>query len=193
MGRIPKLVKEKALAEHHLSSSSIENDDPSSSTASSSPPCSSLINSSSNNLTSTDGNLPFIDEQFFLDDFDAISIDSSPTALSSCNSYLLPEAFSIDETKYNHKENLSAINRPILTNCTVNYKEQYSTNVIEHIRTFVLTMVHPLTNTESNNEQLSFIRYLQRRIFDLCNTYNGCTRQFIERMNSMITLEVNKN
>ncbi|CAF1244366.1 unnamed protein product, partial [Adineta steineri] len=30
MGRIPKLVKEKALAEHRLSSSSIENEDPSS-------------------------------------------------------------------------------------------------------------------------------------------------------------------
>ena len=35
----PKLVKEKALAEYHLSSSSTENDDPSSSLTSSSPSC----------------------------------------------------------------------------------------------------------------------------------------------------------
>ncbi|CAF5171685.1 unnamed protein product, partial [Rotaria magnacalcarata] len=134
MGRIPKLIKEKALAEHHLSSSSIENDDPSSSVASSSPPCLSSMNSNSNNLISTDVNLQLIDEHFFSDDFESISMDTPPTILPSCNDYMLSEDLTIDETKNDLKENISISNRSLLNNCTENCGETFSKNVLEHIK-----------------------------------------------------------
>lgn len=177
MGRIPKLVKEKALAEHHFSSSSIENDDPNSSiTSSSSSP--SLLN----NLTSKDISLELIDEQFLFDDFDCISMNNS---LLSCNSYLFPEDFIIDDKNNNHKENLSLLN-----NCTENFDESITKNVLERLRKLVIKITHPLTYTVSDYEELSFIRYLRNKMFDLCNTYNDCTRQLMERMNNMINLQV---
>ncbi|CAF4377245.1 unnamed protein product, partial [Rotaria sp. Silwood2] len=188
MGRIPKLVKEKALAEHHLSSSSIENDDPSSSIASTSPSCLSSINS--NNLTSTDMNLDLIDEPFFLDDFESVSIDTPSTTSPSCHSYVLPENLTVDETKTNHKENQSILNHSVLTNYTVNNEENFSNNALERIKKLVLKLNYPMTCTVSNYEELSFIRYLRRKIFDLSNTYNDCTRQFVERMNNIISLEI---
>ncbi|CAF4254440.1 unnamed protein product, partial [Rotaria magnacalcarata] len=137
MGRIPKLIKEKALAEHHLSSSSIENDDPSSSVASSSPPCLSSMNSNSNNLISTDVNLQLIDEHFFSDDFESISMDTPPTILPSCNDYMLSEDLTIDETKNDLKENISISNRSLLNNCTENCGETFSKNVLEHIKKLI--------------------------------------------------------
>ncbi|CAM4795194.1 unnamed protein product [Rotaria magnacalcarata] len=190
MGRIPKLIKEKALAEHHLSSSSIENDDPSSSVASSSPPCLSSMNSNSNNLISTDVNLQLIDEHFFSDDFESISMDTPPTILPSCNDYMLSEDLTIDETKNDLKENISISNRSLLNNCTENCGETFSKNVLEHIKKLVIKILHPRFNTVSDQEQLLFIRYLRRKTFDLCNTYNGCTRQLMERMTSMINQQI---
>ncbi|CAF1526938.1 unnamed protein product [Rotaria sp. Silwood1] len=188
MGRIPKLVKEKALAEHHLSSSSIENEDPSSSIASTSPSCLSSINS--NNLTSTDINFELIDEPLFLDDFESISIDTPSTTSPSSHSYILPENFTIDEIKHNSKENSSVLNRSNLINCTVNNEENFSKNIIERVKKLVMKLNYPMTCTISDYEELSFIRYLRKKMFDLSNTYDGGTRQLVERMNNMINHEI---
>jgi hypothetical protein len=186
MGRIPKLVKEKALAEHHLSSSSTENDDPSPSMGS--PPPS--INS--NIFPSKDFELELIDEQIFLDDFDSISFDNPPAKLlPSCTSYILPDNFTIDETKHDHEENVLTLNRSILTNCTVHYEEKFTDNIIEYIKKFFTKISHTIINTEISYEESSFIRYLRWKIINLSNTYNERTRQLIERMKTMINLEVN--
>jgi hypothetical protein len=182
MGRIPKLVKEKALAEHHLSSSSTENDDPSSSIG-------SLPQSINSNIfPSKDFELELIDEQIFLDDFDSISFNNSTTKLlPSCTSYILPDNFTIDETKHDHEENLFTLNRSILTNCKVNCED----NIIEYIKKLVTKISHTIINTELGYEESSFIRYLRWKMIDLSNTYNERTRQLIERMKTMINLEVN--
>jgi hypothetical protein len=190
MGRIPKLVKEKALAEHHLSSSSTENDDPSPSIGSSSPSCVPSINS--NNFTSTDFDLELIDEQLFLDDLDSISFDISSTKLPSCTSYILPDNFTIDETKHDHKEDLLILNRSVLTDSTGNCEEQFSNNVIKYINKFITKISHTIINTELGYEESSFIRYLRWKMIDLSNIYNERTRQLIERMKTMMSLEVNK-
>ncbi|CAF1057702.1 unnamed protein product [Rotaria sordida] len=190
MGRIPKLVKEKALAEHHLSSSSIENDDPSPSISSTSPSCISSINSKSNNLMSTDMNLELIDEPFLLNNFESVSINTPSTTLPLYNNYMLPENFTIDETKYNYLENLSILNRSVLTNCTVNCEEHFSNNILERIKKFVTKLTCPMTYTVSDYDEASFIRYLRTKMLDLYNTYDSCTTQLVERMDSMINHQI---
>lgn len=95
MGRIPKLVKEKALAEHHLSSSSTENDDPNSTS------CLQSLHSS--HLIPIDIDLEFFDEEFFSNDFDSLSFEAvslSPernlldeTISTSDDDFLLPNSF----------------------------------------------------------------------------------------------------
>jgi hypothetical protein len=178
MGRIPKLVKEKALAEYHVSSSSIENEDPFSSS-----PYVRSIGSNSNNLTPSDFNLELIDEQLFSDDFDSISFDDSPSGIPSCKEYILPDNFTIDETKHEYEE------KQFIVNC----EEQFSNNVLERIKGLVTKLSEPITTIELGHEQSSFIRYLRWKMIDLCNTYNGGTRQSIERMNNMISHGVNIN
>ena len=157
MGRIPKLVKEKALAECHLSS-----DD--SIASSSSPP-----RIPSAYITSSDFDLPLIVEQVSPDEFDA---------LPSCASYVLPANFTIDETAQGPVDE------------TINEPEEFSADVIECI---VSKVSHPTAQTELEPEQSAFIRYLRRKMFDLCQTYNGRTRQLIDRMNTMIGLGVRRS
>jgi hypothetical protein len=189
MGRIPKSVKEKALAEHRLSSSSTENEDPNNfSVASLSP----SINSNSNQFPSNDFDLELIDEQLSLDDIDTIPFDKSSATLPSCMSYILPDNFTIVETKHDEDGDLFSLNRSVLTNCTVNCEEQFSKNIIERIQNLIIKISQPIIRTELNHEESSFIRYLRWKMFDLCNTFNGGTRQLFERMNSMIKLGVNK-
>jgi len=186
MGRIPKLVKEKALAEYQFSSSSTENDDPSPSIESLSP----SINSS---LFPPSGfDLELIDEQLLLDDFDSISFDNLPAKLPSCASYILPDNFTIDETKHDHEDDLFTLNRSVLTNCTVNCQEQFSDNVIERMKKLMSKISHNIINTELDYEDSSFIRYLRWKMIDLSNIYNERTRQLIERMKTMISLQVNQ-
>ena len=182
MGRIPKLVKEKALAEHRLSSSSIENEDPSSLS-----PYVQSIGSNSNHLTSAEFNLELIDEQLLLDDFDSISFDNPPSTVLSRKEYLLPDNSTTDGTKHEYEEKQSTLNR------TVEYQDQFSNNVLERIKGLVTKLSEPITTIELDHEQSSFIRYLRWKIIDLSNTSNGCTRQLIERMNTMISHGVNIN
>jgi hypothetical protein len=178
MGRIPKLVKEKALAEYHVSSSSIENEDPFSSS-----PYVRSIGSNSNNLIPSDCNLELIDEQLLSDDFDSISFDNSPSGVPSSREYILPDNFTIDETKSQYEE------KQFIVNC----EEQFSNNVLERIKGLVTKLSEPITTIELGREQSSFIRYLRWKVIDLCNTYNGGTRQLIERMNNMTSHGVNIN
>jgi hypothetical protein len=176
MGRIPKLVKEKALAEYHLSSSSTENDDLSLSNPSSSP----SINS--NYFTPTDFDLQLIDEQLSLDEF-----DKSSAILPLCAGYVLPDNFTIDEIKNDRNTDLFTSNRSIFTNC----EEQFSKNVIQRIGQLITKISRPITNIELGYEESAFVRYLRRKMFDLYNKVNGSTRQLIERMIGMIKLKVN--
>ena len=119
MGRIPKLVKEKALAEHHLSSSSTENDDP----------------SSSMNFPSTDFELQLIDEQLFLDDIASISFDHLPAQLPSCASCILSNDSSIDEEE--EEEEVDYQGRILPSDPTADWEEQFSNNILERIMKFV--------------------------------------------------------
>jgi hypothetical protein len=173
MGRIPKLVKERALAEHQLSSSSTENDDPSSSMPS---PSQSI------HFLSNDFDLQLIDEQLFLDEIDSISFDQTSTKLPSCTSHILPDNFTIDET--------NSLNRSVLTNCIINCEEQFSHHVIQRIRTLVRKLSYTFINTELGDEESSFIRYLRWKIIDISNRCNQRTRQLTERMKTMINLGI---
>ncbi|CAF3395440.1 unnamed protein product [Rotaria sp. Silwood1] len=203
MGRIPKLIKEKALAEHV--SSTIENEDP---TQLSSPRVPSInINSHNPISTSTtvDLNLPFIDEHLLFAELDTIPNDSqfkchsppripSTTVSSSCHNYELPDNFTIDETRQrDDKEDdkrIVKLNHLALTNYMTNCEERFANNVIERMKNIVTKISHPTTCTELDYDESSFIRYLRWKMFDLSNTYNGRTRQLIERMNSMIHLGI---
>jgi hypothetical protein len=197
MGRIPKLVKEKALAEHV--SSSIENDDPTQISSPRVPP----INSNDRLSTSSTVNLslPLLDEHLLFVDLDSVPIDNhldyhmpplvTATILSSCNSYELPDNFTIDETKQEEDDNrITTLNPSALTNYMTNCEERFASKVIERMENIVRHISHPTTCTELNYEESSFIRHLRWKMFDLSNTYNGRTRQLIERMNSMINLKV---
>ena len=157
MGRIPKLVKEKALAECHLSS-----DD---SLVSSSPPPPRILSA---HRLSSDFDLPLIVEQVSSDEFDA---------LPSCASYVLPANFTIDETDQER------IDEP------VDEPEEFPADMIERI---VSKVSNPTARTELESEQSAFIRYLRRKMFDLCQTYNSRTRQLIDRMDTMIGHGVRK-
>jgi hypothetical protein len=205
MGRIPKLVKEKALAEYV--SSSIENEDPTQASPSRIP----QLNSHSNNPLSTssvvDLHLPLIDEHSLFADLDAVPIDHQlnchtpppmTTIVSSSSSsyhhYQLPDNFTIDETKQednNDDNRIVKLNPSALTNYMTNCEERFGNNVTERMKNIVKKISHPTVCTELDYEESSFIRHLRWRMFDLTNTYNGRTRQLIERMNSMIHLGVN--
>lgn len=208
MGRIPKLIKEKALAEHLPPS--LENEDP----AQSSPSRVPSTNPNSTNpiaTTSTfDINLPSIDDNLFFADLDRIPIDSqlkchTPTyiaatpnttsaILSSNHRYELPDNFTIDETKQRedneHDPRIVTLDRTALINYMTNCEEHFANNVIERMKSIVEKISHPTDCTELDYDESSFIRYLRWKMFDLSNTYNGRTRQLIERMNSMIQLGV---
>ena len=203
MGRIPKLVKEKALAEYI--SSSIENEDP----VLSSPPRVPPLRTNSNNPLSTsalvDLHLPLIDEHAFFADLDSMPIDhhlncrtppslpNTATRLSSFHTYELPENFTIDETKQEDIEDdkrIVSLDTTALSHYMTNCEEHFASNVIERMRTIVQKISHPTTTTELDYEDSSFIRYLRWKMFDLANTYNGRTRQLIERMNSMMRLGI---
>jgi len=203
MGRIPKLVKEKALAEYI--SSSVENEDPTQLSLPRVPP----IRINSNNPLSTssiaDLQLPLMDEHSLFADLDSVPIDNqliyhipppltTTTILSSYHRYELPDNFTIDETKQEDNEDdkrIVTLNPSALTNYMTNCEERFSHNVTERMKTIVNKISHPTTSTELDYEESSFIRHLRWKMFELTNTYNGRTRQLIERMNSMIRLGVN--
>ena len=203
MGRIPKLVKEKALAEYM--SSSIENEDP----TQANPPRIPPLRLNSNNLLSTsalpDAQFPLLDEHSLFADLDSVPIDNqmnchTPLMLSTTaptsslyHTYQLPENFSIDETKPEHIEDdhrIVNLNPTALSNYMTNCDERFAENVIERMIVIVEKISHPTPATELDYEQSSFIRHLRWKMFDLANTYNGRTRQLVERMNSMIRLGI---
>jgi hypothetical protein len=202
MGRIPKLVKEKALAEYI--SSSIENEDPTQLSSSRVPP----ININSNNPLSTSStiDLPLLDEHSLFADLDSVPIYNqllcqtpppltTTTRLSSSHRYELPKNFTIDETKQEDSEDdkrIVILNPLALSHYMTNCEQRFANNVIERMIIIVKKISHPTTSTELDYEESSFIQHLRWKMFDLSNTYNGRTRQLIERMNSMIRLGVNK-
>jgi hypothetical protein len=203
MGRIPKLVKEKALAEYI--SSSIENEDPTQT-----PPRVPPIKINSNNPLSasslSDLHLPFSDEHSLFADLESLPIDNQlnchtspflPTAartLSSSHTYELPENFTIDETKQEDMrddQRIVKLNPSALSHYMTNCDERFATNVTERMINLVQKISHPTTTaTELDYEESSFIRHLRWKMIELANTYNGRTRQLIERMNSMIHLGI---
>jgi hypothetical protein len=202
MGRIPKLVKEKALAEYI--SSSIENEDPTQT-----PPRVPPIKINSNNPLSTSSlseiNLSLIDEHSFFADLDSVPIDSqlnchtppflptTSTILSSSHTYELPANFTIDETKQEDikdDQRIVKLNPSALSHYMTNCDERFATNVIERMMNLIQKISHPTTMTELDYEESSFIRYLRWKMIELTNTYNGRTRQLVERMNSMIHLGI---
>lgn len=195
MGRIPKLVKEKALAE--CISSSVENDDP---TEISSNDCRQMHKTSTTTLL--DFSLPIIDEHSLFADLDAVPIDSQlnchtpppfPTTitLSNYHTYELPANFTIDETKQEiDDDRIVQLNPSALSHYMPNCDEHFATNVIERMKVIVQKISHPTSTTQLDYEESSFIRYLRWKMFDLSNTYNGRTRQLVERMHSMIRLKV---
>ena len=206
MGRIPKLVKEKALAEYN--SSSMENEDP----GQTNPPHISPLRLNSTQFLSTstltDIQLPIIDEHFLFADLDSVPIDNqlnchTPLLLPSTNAppnssmyhtYQLPNNFTIDETKPEHIEEdnrIVQLNPTALSNYMTNCDERFAGNVIERMKAIVEKISHPTMANELDYEQSSFTRHLRWKMFDLANTYNGRTRQLVERMNSMIRLSIN--
>lgn len=200
MGRIPKLIKEKALAEHN--SSSVENDDPAQSSPSRVPSMNST-NPVSTSVT-VDLNLPLIDEHSLFADLDSVPIDNHckchtnsciNSNMSFCHNYKLPDNFTIDETNQNADDDnvdnrIVTLNRTALTNYMTNCEEHFANDVTEHMKKIVTKISHPTSCTELNYEESSFIRYLRWKMFELSNQYNGRTRQLIERMNTMNRLGV---
>jgi len=144
MGRIPKLVKEKALAEYI--SSSIENEDP----TQSSPPRVPPLRMNLNNPLSTpigDLPLPLIDEPSLFADLDRVPIDNQlnchtpphlttiPPVSSSYHTYELPANFTIDETKQEDKR-IVTLNPSALTNYMANCDEHFAENVIDRMKRY---------------------------------------------------------
>jgi hypothetical protein len=202
MGRIPKLVKEKALAEYI--SSSIENEDPIQSSSSRVPPINSNINNHLSTTNLADLHLPLIDDHSLFADLDGMPIDTqlnchtpptlTATMLSSCHSYQLPDNFTIDETKQEDTKDdprIVKLNPSALSNYMTNCEASFANNVTVRMKNIVKKISHPTKCTELDYEESSFIRHLRWKLFELSNTYNGRTRQFIELMNSMIQLGVN--
>ena len=173
MGRIPKLVKEKALAECHHSS-----DESSLSTLSTSPARVPSSNSNSNPLLSTDFDLPLIDEQLCNEEFPSTTMEHLTAALPSCTSYILPENFTIDETKMALKNNDS-----------LNH-DHYPSFVLERMKILGPKIAHHTGTIELDHDESMFMQYLRQKMFNLCETYNQRTEQLIERMTSMINLGV---
>lgn len=207
MGRIPKLVKEKALAE--CISSTRENEDPSQPSSPARVPSVPTATATTIDVLSgspsADVNLPLIDEHILFADLHTMVLDhqsnchtpppppttaDSVTHASNCQ---LPKNFTLDETnRDDFDRRIVTLNRSALTNYMSNCEEKFATDVIEHMKQIVTKIAHPTTSSELSYEQSSFIRHLRWKMFDLCNTYNGRTRQLIERMNSMIHLGVSK-
>ena len=206
MGRIPKLVKEKALAE--CISSTRENEDPSQpSSPARVPPVPTATAATIDVLSgssSVDLNIPLIDEHILFADLHSMVLDHQPNchtpppptttgSVTHPTNYQLPKNFTIDETKRDDfDKRIVTLNRSALTNYMSNCEEKFATDVIEHMKQIVTKIAHPSTSSELDYEQSSFIRHLRWKMFDLCNTYNGRTRQLIERMNSMIHLGVSR-
>ena len=202
MGRIPKLVKEKALAEY--TSSSIENEDPIQSSPSRVPPINSNINNTLSTPALVNLHLPLIDDHSIFADLDGMPIDTqlnchtppplTSTISSSYHSYQLPDNFTIDETKREDTKDdprIVKLNPSALSNYMTNCEVSFAKNVTERMQNIVKKISHPTKCTELDYEESSFIRHLRWKLFELSNTYNGRTRQLIERMNSMIQLGVN--
>ena len=190
MGRIPKLVKEKALAESVSTKS--ENCD---------PPQLSTTNGTAEILSNSsivDLRIPLIDDHILFTDFHHAQLDQSldcQTPMFSNNeSYQLPDNFTLDETRRTSTDEdprIVQLNRSALTNYMSNCEDLFSTEAIQRVKEIVHVIAHPTTTSQLDYEQSSFIRYLRWKMFDLSNTYNGRTRQLIERMNTMIRLGVN--
>lgn len=201
MGRIPKSVKEKALAEHI--SATRENEDPTRASSPRIPPLSFPPGDALSTSSMADISLPLIDEHSLFADLDRVPIGNplacqtpppvNTSVRTSCYRYELPENFTIDETKSEeneHDHRIVKLSPTALTNYMTNCEERFATHVIERMRTIVNKISHPTACTELDYEESSFIRHLRWKMFDLSNTYNGRTRQLIERMNSMIHLRV---
>ena len=202
MGRIPKSIKEKALAEHVPPST--ENEDPTQTLPFRVPPISSNFRNSTPTSTTVNLNLSILDEHLLFTNLDSLPIDHglkyalSPlltsAILPSGHGYELSDNFSIDETQHNdengNNKRIVTLNLSALTNFMSNCDEHFANNAIERMKTIVQKISHPTMFKELDYNESSFIRYLRWKMFDLNSKYNGGTRQLIERMNSMIHLGV---
>ena len=159
MGRIPKLVKEKALAEHHLSSSSTENDDYNSPLPS--PSCSQSMHSI--NIPSNDFELPFIDDPSFLDQIDSTVFDHPADKLL------------LDSSKSN-----------VSNDRRINDSEEFSQNILPRIGQLVKKIPQTIIEAKLNDEESSFLRYLRWTMIEISHRCNAYNRQVIERMKTMI-------
>lgn len=159
MGRIPKLVKEKALAEYHLSSSSTENDDFNSPLPS--PTCSQSMHSI--NIPSNDFELQFIDDSSFLDQIDS-TVFEHPV-----------EKLPLDPSK-------SDVSNERIMKDT----DEFSQNTLPRIGQLVKKIPQTIIEAKLNDEESSFLRYLRWTIIEISHRYNVSTRQVIERMKTMI-------
>jgi len=181
MGRIPKLVKEKALAE--CLASTQENDEQ----------LTQRHTTTHENLSAesiVDLHIPSIDENILFHELSAAAnehhFDCRTPRTITKNSFEMN--FSIDETKNEPIDDprIVRLSRLALTHYLGNCEERFTTNVIDMMKTIVTKIAHPTTASELDYEESSFIRYLRWRMSDLSNTYNNRTKQLIERMNEMI-------
>ena len=196
MGRIPKLVKEKALAEHV--SPTEENQDPTkvSPTRAPSTSTNAVDVPSASSIVDTDVSL--IDDNTLFEDLNLSLLSrrrDCRTPSLPCARYELPASFTIDETIRTVEDEaedkrIVTLSQSALTNYMTNCEEHFSSDVVERMKTIVVAISHPTTRTQLDHEQSSFIRYLRWKLLDLSNTYNGRTSQLIERMNTMIHLGV---
>ena len=169
MGRIPKLVKEKALAEHHLSSSSTENDEFNSPPPSPSPSCSQSMHSS--NIPSNDFEFQLIDEPSFLDQIDSNFFDQTSFVKSDRND---------DE----NEEELRS------SNSSEKCRKEFSQDILPKIRALVKKIPSTMIDTQLNEDESAFLRYLRWKTIEISRRCNAHLRQVIERMNTMIHLKV---
>ena len=193
MGRIPKLVKEKALAEHV--SPTAENRDP---TKGSSTSTNAVDVPSASSIVDTD--VPLIDDNALFEDLNLSLLSRrrdcrTPSLLPACARYELPATFTIDETIRTVEDEaedkrIVTLSQSALTHYMTNCEEHFSIDVVERMKAIGVAISHPTSRTQLDHEQSSFIRYLRWKLLDLSNTYNGRTSQLIERMNSMINLGV---
>lgn len=198
MGRIPKLVKEKALAQ--TTSPSEEIDDLSSTT----DPSAKVTEKSTTILDSAhasivDLRIPSLDEHLSTDRMFRNSynvqndIQTATTMLFSGGNYTVSKNVSPDETQSNWHDDdprIVHLTQRALTHYTAMHDVEFSSDVIERMKGIVDKISHPETTSELDYQQSSFIRYLRWKMVDLTNKYNGRTRQLIERMNIMINLGV---
>ena len=183
MGRIPKLVKEKALAE--CAAPSAENEGqtdhrPTTTTTTEHLSAASIV----------DLHIPLIDDHLLFHELTSTSherpFDCRTPHPVTKNSFEL--SFSIDETKSEPIDDprIVRLSQLALTHYLGGCEDRFATNVIDMMKGIVVKIAHPTCATELDYEQSSFIRYLRWRMSDLTNTYNNRTKQLIERMNEMI-------